>query len=79
MNALQTDSITALIAGTLSDLLRTKDAYLDPGSGSYLLQLLIAGLLGGMFAIRASWGKIKNFFRRGPKVEEEVSSDDEES
>jgi hypothetical protein len=79
MNALHTDSITALIAGTLFDLLRTKDAYLDPGSGSYLLQLLIAGLLGGMFAIRASWGKIKNFFRRGSKVEEEVSSDDEES
>jgi hypothetical protein len=79
MNALPTDSITALIAGTLFDLLRTKDAYLDPGSGSYLLQLLIAGLLGGMFVIRASWDKIKNFFRRGPKVEEEASSDDEES
>ncbi len=79
MNALHTDSLAALIAGTLFDLLRTKQAYLDPGSGSYLLQLLIAGLLGGMFAIRASWGKIKNFFRRGPKNEEELPSDDEQS
>lgn len=79
MNALHTNPNSALIAGLLFDLLRTKQAYLDPGSGSYLLQLLIAGLLGGLFAIRASWGKIKNFFRRGPKGEEEVSSDDEES
>ncbi len=79
MNAFHTDSLAAFIAGTLLDLLRTKQAYLDPGSGSYLLQLLIAGLLGGAFAIRASWGKIKNFFRRKPKSEEEVSSDDEQS
>ena len=28
-------------------------AYLDPGSGSYLLQILIALLLGGAFAVRA--------------------------
>ena len=79
MNALHTDSFAAIFAGLLFDLLRTKQAYLDPGSGSYLLQLLIAGLLGGMFAIRASWGKIKNFFRRGPKSEEEAPSDDEQS
>jgi hypothetical protein len=39
-------------------------AYLDPGSGSYLLQLLIAGFLGGLFVIRASWDKIKAFFRK---------------
>ena len=39
-------------------------AYLDPGSGSYLLQLLLAALFGGLFAIRMSWGRIKTFFRR---------------
>lgn len=41
-----------------------KLAYLDPGSGSYLLQLLIAGLLGAAFALRASWGRIKGLFGR---------------
>lgn len=41
-----------------------KMAYLDPGSGSYLIQLIIAGLLGSLFVIRASWGRIKSFFRR---------------
>ena len=39
-------------------------AYLDPGSGSYLLQLLIAGIVGAAFAVRMSWGRIKSFFRR---------------
>jgi hypothetical protein len=38
-------------------------AYLDPGSGSYLLQLLIAGLLGAAFVVRASWGRIRSFLR----------------
>lgn len=42
----------------------TTFAYLDPGSGSYLLQLLIAGLLGGLFALRMFWGRIKGFFAR---------------
>lgn len=36
-------------------------AYLDPGSGSYLLQLLIAGALGVLLAIRIYWTRIKNF------------------
>lgn len=39
-------------------------AYLDPGSGSFLLQLLIAGIVGGLFLLRMSWAKVKAFFRR---------------
>ncbi len=37
-------------------------AYLDPGSGSYILQLIIAGLLGGLYALKMFWSKVKNFF-----------------
>lgn len=37
-------------------------AYLDPGSGSFILQLLVAGILGGLVAIRMSWSKIKARF-----------------
>ena len=40
-------------------------AYLDPGSGSFLIQILIAALLGIGIAVRASWGKIKKLFRKG--------------
>jgi hypothetical protein len=37
-------------------------AYLDPGTGSFILQVLIASLLGGVFAIKMFWSKIKAFF-----------------
>lgn len=37
-------------------------AYLDPGTGSLILQMIIAGLLGASFAIKVYWKKIKAFF-----------------
>ena len=47
----------------------TGHAYLDPGSGSYVFQMIIAGLVGGLFAIKMSWVKIKasikRFFAKG--------------
>lgn len=39
-------------------------AYLDPGSGSFLIQMLLAALLGAGFLIKAYWQKIKNFFEQ---------------
>jgi hypothetical protein len=36
--------------------------YIDPGSGSYLVQALIAALLGAAFWIKMSWHRIKSFF-----------------
>jgi hypothetical protein len=44
--------------------LASQYAYLDPGSGSFLIQLLIAALLGGLFLLKAYWGKITTFFKR---------------
>ena len=41
---------------------KTVYAYLDPGSGSFILQMLIAGLLGVLFSIKMMWGRIKEFF-----------------
>ncbi len=43
--------------------------YLDPGSGSILIQVLIAGLLGGAFIIKTYWRKIKAFFTRKKDAE----------
>lgn len=37
-------------------------AYLDPGTGSYIFQLLIAGAVGLAFVIKIFWGRIKGFF-----------------
>jgi hypothetical protein len=54
-------------------------AYLDPGSGSFLLQLALAALLGLGVAVRASWGKIKGWFGIKPKPEEDDDDSDEKS
>ena len=37
-------------------------SYLDPGSGSVLIQILLATLLGAGVAIRIFWRNIKAFF-----------------
>jgi len=46
-------------------------AYLDPGTGSFIFQLIIAALLGGLFAIKIFWKRIKiflkNLFSKGKK------------
>lgn len=39
-------------------------AYIDPGSGSYVLQLLVAGLLGAGVAVRIYWKRIRSSIRR---------------
>lgn len=45
-----------------ADWLKEGRAYIDPGSGSYILQLVIAGLVGGAFLIKNYWANIKTFF-----------------
>ena len=47
---------------TLLALARPAHAYLDPGTGSYFVQILIAGLAGGGYLIVTFWSKIKGFF-----------------
>ena len=37
-------------------------AYLDPGTGSYIFQLLLAGIVGLAFVVKVFWGRIKGFF-----------------
>lgn len=38
--------------------------YLDPGSGSYIFQVLIATLVGAAFLVKVFWRQIKSFFAR---------------
>ncbi|MCJ7655183.1 MAG: hypothetical protein MUO97_07820 [Dehalococcoidia bacterium] len=37
-------------------------AYLDPGTGSYIFQVMVAFVIGGLYTIKKYWQKIKNFF-----------------
>jgi len=39
-------------------------AYIDHGSGSYFLQLLMAGLLGLLYSIKLFWTKIRVFLAK---------------
>lgn len=48
-------------------------AYLDPGNGSYIIQVVIGLLLGGSFIIRGFWSnitvKVKSLLGKKRKVE----------
>ena len=42
--------------------------YIDPGSGSYFLQAIIAAVLGGLMFFKNFWISIKSFFvKQKPK------------
>ena len=66
-------AILALFAGAANAW-----AYLDPGSGSYLLQILIAVLLGGAFTLKTYWGRFIAGAKRlfGRKQEKKERDDD---
>ncbi|UCH98746.1 MAG: hypothetical protein JSV88_23545 [Candidatus Aminicenantes bacterium] len=36
--------------------------YIDPGTGSYLIQIIIAVIAGAALGVKLSWKKIKRFF-----------------
>lgn len=37
-------------------------AYLDPGTGSFVLQFFLAGVFAASFALKMFWKNIKEFF-----------------
>jgi hypothetical protein len=41
-------------------------AYLDPGTGSMILQLLLGGVAGVAVVVKLYWTKIRTFFGRAP-------------
>ncbi len=59
--------IAAIAAG---QPLEVRVAYLDPGTGSLILQALVASLAGAVVAITAYWQKIRTFFRRSSRNSE---------
>ncbi|MBW2493130.1 MAG: hypothetical protein JRE43_00120 [Deltaproteobacteria bacterium] len=54
-------------------------AYLDPGTGSLIIQAVVAVLAGAAVAITSYWRKIKTFFGRNARnseASETASRDD---
>ncbi len=49
--------------------------YVDPGSGSYLVQVIVAAVLGIAFFFKNFWYRIKAFFtRRKPAKKDNTDS-----
>lgn len=53
--------------------LHVAHAYLDPGSGSYVIQVVIAAVLGGLYSLKLFWrrllDRIKSIFKTSGKDE----------
>lgn len=71
-----------LIVSIMAIMPSTAHAYIDPGTGSYLVQILIAVFAGGAFVLRTFWMNIKALFSRKSKetktdgVEKDTTSDE---
>jgi hypothetical protein len=59
-------------------LIAKEFAYLDPGSGSMLIQLLLAALLGAGVLLRTQWNKLKALFGHKPAESEDEDENDDE-
>ncbi len=54
-------TLVLMVAAGLIVLSKPTYAYLDPGTGSYIIQILIATLAGGTYLVITSWSKVKTF------------------
>jgi hypothetical protein len=50
-------------------------AYLDPGTGSLIIQSLIAAIAGGMYTIKIYWYSITDFFNKKDKKDKKNNVD----
>lgn len=51
-------------------------AYLDPGTGSFILQAAVAVLLAGAVTLKHSWHRIRSFFRGSSRERSDLDLDD---
>jgi hypothetical protein len=56
--------------------LKPAHAYIDPGTGSYLFQLLAAGGLGSLFFFRTAFRKLKAFFKNSGAKKSSIENDE---
>jgi hypothetical protein len=67
------------LVGDLFPILTSRTVhYLDPGSGSFLIQLLIAAAAGAGIVIASQWSKIKRWLGKKKSTAEESEDEDDE-
>jgi hypothetical protein len=59
-----------LVAAGFLGLPRSAHAYLDPASGSLLLQVLLGGIAGAALALKLFWHRIAGLFSRKSRTDE---------
>ena len=72
--------LVVAIVGAVALAPSSAHAYIDPGTGSMVLQGIIAGVVGGLVVIKMYWQRIKAIFsRRDPSKlsEKGLSAPDE--
>ncbi|MCR4392988.1 MAG: hypothetical protein NUV31_01300 [Dehalococcoidales bacterium] len=50
-------------------------AYIDAGTGSMIIQVIIGALAGGLLALKIFWGKVKRLFRKNSPEEKAQEKD----
>jgi hypothetical protein len=67
--------ISFVLISIIPDILGKGRMYLDPGSGSFLLQILIATIAGAGIFLATYWRKVKGFITRtfGKKQEPQTA------
>lgn len=67
-SARRTLALAVVLVGLLP---ATAHAYIDPGTGSFVLQGILAAIVGAGVAIKLFWGKIAALFGRKPPAEDD--------
>jgi NhaP-type Na+/H+ or K+/H+ antiporter len=62
--------IFSIMLGVLLSPTHGVRAYLDPGTGSFLIQLLIGTVVGAAVLIKAYWARIRSFFSKSDPSED---------
>ena len=52
----------AVVALACLALPRTAHAYVDPGSGSLIIQVIVGAIAGSLIALKFYWARVKDFF-----------------
>ncbi|MBI4434703.1 hypothetical protein HY635_02710 [Candidatus Uhrbacteria bacterium] len=59
------DGLTVIVVAFVLGIIPQRvDAYIDPGTGSAILQVLAAAFLGSFFVFRSFWSRLRRVFAR---------------
>jgi len=66
--------LPTVLAGLVFLPTLTEHPYLDPGSGSFILQMLIAGAAGAVFILRNQIARFFGFFHRNKNSDKKAET-----